>query len=112
MFSKTRNYKLCVYVPTSHVEEVKNAIFGAGAGKIGNYDYCSWQTLGSGQFRPLENSNPTLGKHHHLEQVAEYKVELLCAGKNLAAVLVALKQAHPYEEPNYDVRPLLLSAGK
>ncbi len=99
--------KLCFYVPESHLEPVKQAIFAAGAGKIGNYDSCCWQTLGQGQFRPLDGSNPFLGQHGEVETVAEYKVELVCADDLIKPVLRALLQAHPYEEPAYEVAELL-----
>ena len=64
-------YKICVYVPENSVESVKQALFDAGAGRIGNYDSCCWQTAGTGQFRPLENSNPAIGSQGTVEQVAE-----------------------------------------
>ena len=95
-------YKLCFYVPETHLEEVKTALFKAGAGKIGNYDCCAWQTKGLGQFRPLENSHPHIGKHNKLETVPEYKVEMVCSDTCINDAIKALKQAHPYEEPAYD----------
>ena len=96
-------YKLCVYVPESHLETVKQALFDAGAGRIGNYDSCCWQVLGQGQFRPLEGSDPFLGRHGGIEQVAEYRVELVCADLLVTAVVAALRAAHPYEEPAFDL---------
>ncbi|MGY0218782.1 NGG1p interacting factor NIF3 [Endozoicomonadaceae bacterium StTr2] len=96
-------YKIAVFIPESHLEPVKEAMFSAGAGRIGNYDSCSWETKGIGQFRPLENSNPTLGSHHKVEQVSEYKVEMVCDDAFIKGVVEAMKQAHPYEEPAFDV---------
>ncbi|MCP5206598.1 MAG: NGG1p interacting factor NIF3 [Hahellaceae bacterium] len=96
-------YKLCFFVPEAQVEKVKMAIFEAGAGKIGNYDCCSWQTLGVGQFRPLAGSNPALGHHGQVEIVNEFKVECVCEVDKITAVVAALKGAHPYEEPAYEV---------
>lgn len=96
-------YKLCVYIPAPQLETVKEAMFAAGAGKIGNYDSCCWQVLGEGQFRPLKGSQPYLGEQDCVETVAEYKVELVCEDPCINAVLVAMKQSHPYEEPAYDV---------
>lgn len=96
-------YKLYFYVPATHIEPVKLALFNAGAGKIGDYDCCAWQILGVGQFRPLKNAQPFLGQHDVLEQVAEYKVEMVCAKENITAVILALKQSHPYQEPAYGV---------
>ena len=96
-------YRINFYVPETHLEVVKNALFAAGAGKIGNYDSCCWQILGIGQFRALEGSDPYLGQEGKVELVDEYKVELVCAGELLGQALAALKAAHPYEEPAYDI---------
>lgn len=96
-------YKLCVYVPTSHLEQVKQAMFDAGAGRIGDYDSCCWQVAGQGQFRPLAGADPFIGSQGKIETVEEYKVELVCADALIAAIVAALKQAHPYEEPAYQV---------
>ena len=100
-------YKLCFYVPESHLQVVKQALFEAGAGRIGDYDHCCWQTLGQGQFRPLPGSRPHIGEHNQVETVAEYKVEMVFADALLQQVVAALKQAHPYEEPAYDVGSVL-----
>lgn len=96
-------YKLCVFVPESHLETVKQAMFAAGAGRIGDYDSCSWQTLGQGQFRPLQDSQPFIGQQGQVETVAEWKVELVCEDALIATAIAAMKAAHPYEEPAYDV---------
>tara|TARA_R110000772_G_scaffold154334_1_gene265299 strand:- start:183 stop:494 length:312 start_codon:yes stop_codon:yes gene_type:complete len=96
-------YKLSFYVPESHLEAVKVAVFNVGAGKIGNYDCCSWQTRGQGQFRPLKGSMPALGQEGRVETVPEFKVELVCQNDLIAKAVDALKQAHPYEEPAYEV---------
>src|SRR5687768_8909006 len=96
-------YKLCFYVPESHLDAVKQAVFAAGAGRIGAYDNCCWQVLGQGQFRPLAGSKPFLGSADTIETVQEYKVELVCADAVVAEVVRSLKQAHPYEEPAYQV---------
>ncbi len=96
-------YKLCFFVPEAHLEVVKTAVFETGAGRIGDYDSCCWQTAGQGQFRPLEGSNPFLGRQGAVEQVAEYKVELVCDEHLIEAAIQALFQAHPYEEPAYEV---------
>lgn len=99
-------YKICFYVPDNAVEIVKQALFAAGAGRIGNYDSCCWQVLGSGQFRPLENSNPAIGKTGKVETVSEYRVEMVCEDRIIKDVVEALRQSHPYEEPAYDVLKL------
>jgi len=96
-------YKLCFYVPACHLEPVKDAIFAAGGGRIGDYDQCCWQVAGEGQFRPLAGSNPWCGEPGRVERVSEYRVELVCEAAHIAAVIQALKAAHPYEEPAYDV---------
>lgn len=96
-------YKLCVYVPGKHVETVKKALFNAGAGHIGQYDQCCWQTTGVGQFRPLENSNPAIGSYDRVETVDEIKIELVCEDALIQQAVAAMKQSHPYEEPAYDV---------
>lgn len=96
-------YKICFYVPEEAVEFVKNALFDAGAGHIGNYDHCAWQVLGTGQFRPLDNSSPYIGQHNQQEKVAEYRVEMICENRCIEAVINALRSHHPYEEPAYDV---------
>ncbi len=72
-------YKICVYVPENSVEKVKSALFDAGAGRIGNYDSCCWQTEGIGQFRPLDGSQPAIGSQGEIERVKEVKLELVCA---------------------------------
>lgn len=96
-------FKICFYVPQSHAEEVKNAMFAQGAGKIGDYGHCAWQVLGEGQFLPLSGSNPFTGKHNQLEKVNEYKIEMVCDDQSIQAAIHALKEAHPYEEPAYHV---------
>ena len=96
-------YKFCFFVPESHLESVKAAVFAAGAGKLGNYDMCSWQIKGEGQFRPLAESSPFTGQIGELEHLAEYKVEIVCADECIAAAVEAMKTAHPYEEPAYGV---------
>lgn len=96
-------YKICFYAPTTHTEQIKNAMFAAGAGKIGEYSCCAWQVLGEGQFMPLEGSNAFIGEKHQLEKVAEYRVEMVCATETIHAVIAAMKQSHPYEQPAYFV---------
>ncbi|MFA6409003.1 MAG: NGG1p interacting factor NIF3 [Gammaproteobacteria bacterium] len=96
-------YQLFFYVPKSHLETVKNAIFGAGAGRLGNYSHCSWETEGIGQFMPLPGSNPYVGKENFLEKIPEYKVETICSENCLNAVIQALLAAHPYETPAYGI---------
>lgn len=96
-------YKLVFYVPPSHLDVTKQAVFNAGAGQIGQYDHCCWQVLGEGQFRPLKGSSPFLGETGKLEVVEEYRVELVCSDGLIQDVVQALKKSHPYEKPAYDV---------
>ncbi|OCX18514.1 YqfO family protein [Pseudomonas graminis] len=96
-------YKLAFFVPQSHVEQVKSALFAAGAGRIGAYDRCSWQVLGHGQFRPLDGSQPFIGQAGEVEQVQEWKVELVVSDELIRQAVAALKDSHPYEVPAYDV---------
>jgi hypothetical protein len=99
--------KLCFYVPETHLDVVKQAVFTAGAGCIGDYDHCCWQTLGQGQFRALEGSQPFLGEQGRVETVAEYKVEMVCDQALMKEVVKALLASHPYEEPAYELLPML-----
>ena len=96
-------YKITFYVPVSHVEAVKQAMFATGAGRIGDYDCCAWQVLGVGQFRPLAGAKPFIGQIDQIEQVAEYKVEMVCEESVLLSAINALKANHPYQQPAYDV---------
>ena len=98
--------KIVFFVPESHCEEVKAAVFAAGAGRIGDYDQCSWQTSGTGQFRPLEGSDPYIGLVGSVERVAEIRVELVSDDDHALAAVQALIRTHPYEEPAYDVYPV------
>ena len=96
-------YKLCVFVPEHAADQVKQAMFEAGAGKIGDYDSCCWQVKGQGQFRPLAGSSPTIGRLDQLETVDEFRIEMVCADEYIEDAVAALKKSHPYEEPAYDV---------
>ncbi|MFO7995437.1 MAG: YqfO family protein [Marinobacter sp.] len=96
-------YKMCYFVPESHLEITKAALFESGAGRIGDYDCCAWQCKGRGQFRPLEGSNPYLGQTGAVEQVDEFRVELVCRDELIRSAVRALKESHPYEEPAYEV---------
>lgn len=98
-----RMYKLVFFVPESHIEPVKTAVFTAGAGHIGNYDQCCWQTLGQGQFRPRAGAAPFIGEQDQLKVLPEYRVEMVCADEHIDRVVTALRLAHPYEEPAIDI---------
>ncbi len=96
-------HKLTVYIPATHLEPVKEALFAAGAGRYANYDCCAWQVAGEGQFRPLPGSNPFLGDAGRVERVAEYRVEMIVPDEAIPGVVAALRRAHPYEEPAFDL---------
>ena len=96
-------YKLAFFVPKEHKERVKEALFCIGVGRYENYDMCSWEVLGEGQFRPLEGAQPHIGTKERLEHVAEYKVEMICDDALIQKAINRLKETHPYEEVAYEV---------
>jgi len=96
-------FKIIFYVPEEHLEAVKEAMFLAGAGHIGNYACCAWQVLGEGQFMPLEGSRAFIGEIDKIEKIPEYRVEMVCDIKYIVPVIAALKKSHPYETPAYQV---------
>ena len=96
-------YTLVFYIPETHLESVKEAVFAAGAGVQGEYQRCCWQVLGQGQFEPMSGAKPFIGQTNKLEQLPEWRVEMLVQEAALEAVIQAFKQAHPYEEPAYAV---------
>lgn len=95
-------YKLVFFVPDTHLESVKAAVFATGAGKIGDYEQCCFETRGSGQFKPLAAASPFIGQAGQLERVAEVRVELVCDDLLIRSAIAALRAAHPYEEPAFD----------
>ncbi|MDN5621195.1 MAG: NGG1p interacting factor NIF3 [Psychrobacter sp.] len=100
-------YKLTVFIPDEALEQVKSALFAAGAGSIGDYEQCCWQVQGTGQFMPLAGSAPHIGKQDNLETVDEWRVEMVVDDAFITAAVIALKEAHPYETPAYDVIKVL-----
>lgn len=98
--------KLVVFVPISHVDAVRDALSKAGAGHIGNYSHCTFQSKGNGTFMPLEGTNPYIGDKGKLEIVDEMKIETIVKEKEIQKVVSAMKNAHPYEEVAYDLYPL------
>ena len=94
--------KLIYYVPESHLETTKTAIFAAGAGGIGNYEHCAWQVLGTGQFKPMQGAHPFIGELDLLEQIPEWRVETIVPEDKAKKVAKALKASHPYEEPAFE----------
>lgn len=99
--------KLIFFVPIEDKEKVKKAVFNAGAGKIGNYDCCCFETIGTGQFRPLGEANPTVGEVGKIEIIKEVKIEMVLDDKIKEKVEQSLVEAHPYETPAYEFYSLL-----
>lgn len=102
-----RFVKIAVFAPVSHSDEIRRALAEAGAGHIGNYDFCSFTSVGTGRFRGLEGTTPFIGKPGRIEETREEKIEVICPKKILEKVLKAVKAVHPYEEPAIDIYPLL-----
>lgn len=92
---------LAFYVPVDYAERVKEALFSVGAGRIGDYEYCSFESEGWGQFRPLKGSNAFIGEVGKLEKVREIKVEMVLEDHLADKVIQELKKSHPYETPAY-----------
>ncbi len=100
------NLKLVTFVPPADLDRVSAALFQAGAGIIGNYDHCSYVLEGKGTFRPLERAQPALGRVGRDEKATEQRLEMVFPAGKAADIVPALKAAHPYEEPAYDIYPL------
>lgn len=96
-------YKLNYYVPVDAKESTKEALFAIGVGKFGNYECCCWESLGEGQFKPVNNADPYIGQLNTLEKVAEYKVEMMCHDTLIQQAVATLKKIHPYEEVAFEV---------
>jgi hypothetical protein len=99
--------KLVVFVPAEALDAVRDAVFAAGAGRIGEYERCSWYAEGTGTFFGGEGASPTLGERGREERVAELRLETVVPADRQDDVVAALRREHPYEEPAYDVYPLL-----
>lgn len=96
-------YKLNFYVPEKEKESVKEALFSIGVGKYENYEECCFETLGIGQFKPVNEANPFLGEVNKLEKLSEYKIEMICKETLIKKAISVLKDVHPYEEVAYEV---------
>ncbi|MDY0405552.1 Nif3-like dinuclear metal center hexameric protein [Virgibacillus sp. 179-BFC.A HS] len=99
-------YKLAVYVPISHQEDIMHAWAKTDAGHIGAYSHCTFRTQGKGTFKPLEGTNPYIGKQQEISFVDEVRMETIVKKSRLADTIKAMIAAHPYEEVAYDVYPL------
>jgi hypothetical protein len=101
------NRKLVVFVPEEALDAVRTAVFAAGAGRIGEYEHCSWYTAGTGTFLGGNDSSPTIGERGREERVPELRLETVFPEERQEEVVAALRSAHPYEEPAFDIYPLL-----
>lgn len=98
--------KLAVFVPADHADAVRDALFGAGAGQVGNYDECSFNLAGTGTFRAGEGTEPYVGEQGKRHRENEVRIEVICPVVRQQAVVAAMIGAHPYEEVAFDVYPL------
>ena len=98
--------KLVVFVPHEALDAVREAVFAAGAGRIGEYERCSWYSEGTGTFLGSEAANPTIGERGREERVPEQRLETVYPAEREDEVVRALREAHPYEEPAFDLYPL------
>ena len=103
----SQNVKIIVYVPVTHADVVRKAMGNAGAGKLGNYTFCSFSSKGIGRFLPMQGAHPAIGEVGKLESVEEEKIEMVCDSSILEKVISAMKYIHPYEEVAYEVYSLL-----
>jgi len=103
---RPKNVKIVVTVPVSHAEAVREAMGRAGAGRLGNYSFCSFSSRGEGRFKPERGAHPAIGTVGRLETVEEERIEAICDRAVLNEVVAAIRKAHPYEEPALDVYPL------
>jgi hypothetical protein len=100
------NRKLVVFVPREALDPLREALFAAGAGRIGDYERCSWYTEGTGTFLGGEGSSPSVGQPGREQRVAELRLETVYPEELEAEVVAALRESHPYEEPAFDLYPL------
>jgi hypothetical protein len=99
--------KIVVFVPVEHGDAVRKVMAEKGAGKLGNYDCCSFSSRGIGRFRPLEGSDPFIGKEGAVEAVEEERIEVICPREKADFILSEIRNVHPYEMPAIDIYPLL-----
>ncbi len=99
--------KLVVFVPPEALDVVRDALFAAGAGRIGDYERCSWYTEGTGTFFGGEGADPAIGEPGREERVPELRLETVYPAERESEVVRALREAHPYEEPALDLYELL-----
>lgn len=103
---ESKNVKIVVHVPLTHTDAVRQAMGEAGAGKLGNYSFCSFSYRGTGRFKPEAGANPTIGTVGELESVEEECIEVVCLRDIAKDVIAAIKKVHPYEEAALEVYSL------
>lgn len=101
--------KFVVYVPETHADIVRETLGKVGAGKIGDYEYCSFSVKGIGRFLPMGTAHPVIGNIGTIESVAEERIETVCYKDELQKIISAVNAVHPYEEVAYDIFPLVLN---
>ena len=99
-------YHLIIYCPEESADQIRSVAADAGAGKIGNYDSCSFSSKGTGRYRPLEGADPTIGSVGELQEVPEERIEMMATEEAIHDVIASIKEAHPYEEPAIHVLPM------
>jgi hypothetical protein len=104
--SESKNVKIVVFVPLSHADIVREAAGVSGAGKIGDYTFCSFSSKGTGRFKPEDGAHPAIGEVGKYESVEEERIEMVCERGLLKKVVEAIKKVHPYEEVALDIYPL------
>jgi hypothetical protein len=105
--SEVRHYKLVWFAPREAVDPTREAVFAAGAGRIGEYEKCSFYTAGTGTFLAGKGSDPSVGRVGREERVSELRVETVVPVERASEVIAALRAAHPYEEVAFELYPLV-----
>ncbi|MBI2415625.1 MAG: hypothetical protein HYV33_03125 [Candidatus Kerfeldbacteria bacterium] len=98
--------RLVVFVPTTHADQVRQAMGEAGAGQIGNYTFCSFSVTGTGRFKPNTKATPAIGEVDTINEVAEERIEVACSREQVTTIVAAIRRVHPYEEVVIDIYEL------
>lgn len=99
--------KLIVFAPVKSADKIRKVLAVAGCGKLGDYDSCSFSSIGWGRFRPLKGSQPVIGRQGKIERVREERIEVLAPRSKVKSIIKLMTAAHPYEEPAFDIVPVL-----
>ena len=100
--------KLVVFVPEKNADQLRQALGEAGAGKIGNYSFCSFTIKGTGRYKPEAGADPHIGRVGEFEEVPEERIEVTCEKEQLNQIIRAIKEVHPYDEVVMDIYPVLV----